>query len=273
MVPEYYQTTRTTYRTECVEEAYTVNKTEYSQETRTCQVPVTRHVTVCEDRTVTKCVMVPCVETRTVMKRVETCTPVTTTCRKLVRAGHWECVEVACGPTLGERLGKFKKHGCGCDPCAPVCCEPCPRTKTVKRWVACPEYCEVPVTKMVKSYTCVPETCQVTVCKPTTVTEVVKVNVCKCVTEYCTKTYTVCVPRCVAVQCTRKVSKCVPVCENVTACRMVCRKVAKEVACEAAPTCCEAAPCCHKRFNFSGLFAKKCKGGCDTGCSSGCGCN
>src|SRR4051794_24071116 len=107
-VPEQYQTTRTAYRTECREEAYTAYRTEHVQETRTrnvtryTQVPTveTRCVTeyvkqqVVENRTVTKTVMVPCVETRTVYEKREVCKPCTVHHRKLVRLGHWECREV-----------------------------------------------------------------------------------------------------------------------------------------------------------------------------------
>jgi hypothetical protein len=291
-VPEQYQTTRTTYRTEYREEAYTAYRTENVQETRTRNVTkyvsvptvetrtITEYVKVpsVETRTITKTVMVPCVETRTVFDKVAVCKPVTVNHRKLVRLGHWECKEV-------EPL--FAKCGKSCDPCNP-CGNSCTPTRTKRVWVHCPEYQDCCETKMVKSWECVPRTCQVTVCKPQCVTETVQVNVCKCVAQCrqvqctvnkcvaqtCQETYTCCVPKCVAYQATRKVAHCVPCTENVTCCRMVCRQVAKTVAdCNPCETSCCETKCC-KSFDFGsklrGMFSKGC--GCNSGCSTG-GCS
>ncbi len=266
-VPEHYQTTRTTYKVEWREEAYTAYKTEYVQEQHVKNVTCYHTVPTWEERTVCKWVSQPCVETRTVYKKVECCKEVTCHHKKLVRLGHWECKEV-CSSGFFSKCG----HSCGgcgdCGGCS-TCCTPC--TRTVKHWVHCPEYEDCCTTKMVKSWECVPTTCQVTVCKKVPVYEKCKVCVNKCVCETKQVTCTVCVPKCVAVQCTRKVKHCVPCTETVTCCRMVCKKVAKEVACCPTPcctSCCETK--CHKTW-----FKKSCGCGCDAGCSScgGCGCN
>ena len=276
-VPENYQTTRTTYKTEWRDEVYTSHKTEYVQETRTRNVTCYVNVQTMEERDVCKYISVPTVETRCVTKRVEVCKPVTCHHRKLVRLGHWECREVASCGSL------FAKHGCGhscgsscggcgdCGGCAPAC------TRTVRKWVHCPEYQDCCTTKMVKSHECVQEQCQVTVCKKVAVHEKVKVCVNKCVPQCKTETYTCCVPKCVAVQCTRKVKHCVPCTETVNCCRMVCHKVAKEVACT--PSCNTCGSCdsgcgtkCHRTCGW--FKSKSC--GCST-CGSGCstcgGCN
>src|SRR5205085_1115824 len=67
-VPEQYQTTRTTYKTECRQETYTCCRTEYCQEQRTCTKTVYKKV--CETCNETRCVTcrVPCTEMKTVMK-------------------------------------------------------------------------------------------------------------------------------------------------------------------------------------------------------------
>jgi len=245
-VPEYYTTTRTTYKTEWREECYTAYKTEYVKEMRTHKVCTYVNQPCEEWRTVCKCVgEVPCVETRCVRKKVETCKPVTVHHRKLVRLGHWECHEVC----------SCKKS---CDPCG-GCCTPC--TRTVRKWVCCPEYEDCCETKMVKCCDWVSCQEQVTVCKKQYVQEKVKVCVNKCVPCYKDVTCEVCVPKCVPYQCTRKVKHCVPCTENVTCCRMVCKK--KEVTCQ---PCCT--PCCeHKCHRFSFSFKRHC------GCDSCCGCN
>src|SRR4051794_2513882 len=54
MVPEYYKTTRTTYKRECVAERYTANRTECIPEVKTRQV--THYERVCETRDVCKTV-------------------------------------------------------------------------------------------------------------------------------------------------------------------------------------------------------------------------
>jgi len=269
-VPEWYESTRTVYKSETAQEKYTAYRTENVTEKRVRtvykQVPTTCEV----EKTV--CKMVPCQEERTVYDRVAVCKPCTYTVRKCVDKGHYECREVPCGPSLMERVhGCFKKSSC-CDPCAP-CCEPCPRTKTVRVWCPNKVWCEQTCTKMVKSYECVARKCTVTVCKP--VYEKVKCTqtVCKCVAAQ--EEYTCCVAKCVPYEATRCVTKCVPVCEKVKCCRMVCKTVEKEVPCET--TCCSPceASCCgsggHRLFGkFRGHGSSGC-GGCGApSCGSGC---
>src|SRR5207253_10529681 len=155
------------------------------------------------------------------MKSVTTCVPLTTTVCKTVDHGHYECREVPCGPSFGERMGgllaKCKRHkSCGCDSgcggdsgcgCETACA---PRTRTEKVWVPCKETIQVPCTRMERRVTCVPEKVCVTVNK--TVATQQKVMVCKtrCVPECKTETYTVSVPHQVAFESTRMVSRCVP---------------------------------------------------------------
>src|SRR5262249_13207004 len=110
-VPEWYETTRTCYKTEQCQEKYTAYKYETVQEKRKRCV----HKTVSEVKEVEKCVcrMVPCTEERTVYDKVWTCKPCTYTVRKCVDQGHWECREVPCGPSCFERLCGAFKRGCG----------------------------------------------------------------------------------------------------------------------------------------------------------------
>ncbi len=157
-VPEHYQCTRTVYKQECCQEKYTGCRTECVAETRTCQVTV--YKSVCEThnecRTISKCV--PYCEDRTVMKQVVTCTPETTYTHKCVDKGHYECREVACGPTWGERFHKLcsRHNSCGCESscgCGNSCgsceCE-APRTRTERVWVSCKVDECVPCTHMVR---------------------------------------------------------------------------------------------------------------------------
>jgi len=101
-VPEWYETTRTCYKSETVQEKYTTYKYENATEKRTRtvykQVPTTCEV----EKTI--CKMVPCVEERTVYEKVAVCKPCTYTVRKCVDKGHWECKEVPCGPSFMEKL-------------------------------------------------------------------------------------------------------------------------------------------------------------------------
>jgi hypothetical protein len=282
-VPEQYQCTRTVYRTESHQEAYTAYRCEYSTEsrTRTC----TTYKMVPEVRTITRteCVCVPSVEQRTVMTTHVSYKPVTTTCRRCVDRGHYECCEVPCGPSFGERLrGLCHRHKhCGCEDecneCAPV------RTKTVKRWVPCKVWEEYPVTTCQRVCESVPVTCNVTVYHTQTRQVPCQVTCMKCVPESHVETYTVCVPHQVAYQATRTVCVCVPHQETYTATRMVARTVTKEVpvtTCAASPCAAEASCCssgCGRKhhFRFSGFsFGHHHKGcGCESGCDSGCGCN
>jgi hypothetical protein len=233
-VPETYTGTRTVYKRECVPEKFTCYRTECTTETRTRTCTVMRHVT--EEVEETRCVMVcnPVQEERTVMKRVVTCVPVTTTVCKTVDHGHYECREVPCGPSMGERLrglfAKCRKHddcGCGCESACETACAP--RTKTEKVWVSCKETIQVPCTRMERHVECVPEKVCVTVNKMVATQQKVKVCKTRCVPECKTETYTVQVPHQVAFEATRMVSRCVPVCETYTACRMVAKTVEKKV--------------------------------------------
>jgi hypothetical protein len=285
-VPESYTATRTVYKKECVPEKYTTYRTECTTETRTRNVTVYHTVTEQVQEVRTVCVCTPCQEERTVMKKVVTCVPVTTMVCKTIDKGHYECKEVECGPTLGERLhGLFSRRhnscgseaSCGCEPtcgCETTCCAP--RTKTVKVWVACKETIQVPCTRMERHVECVPEKCMVTVNKMVPTQKTVTVCKTKCVPETKCETYTVSCPHQVAVECTRMVTRCVPVCETYTACRMVPHTVEKKVACETtcacAPSCgCESTCGCESKLHarlgaFRGLFHKS---SCSTG---GCGC-
>src|SRR5436309_2793137 len=78
-VPEWYETTRTCYKREMVQEKYTAYRTENVTEKRVRtiykQVPTTCEV----EKTV--CKMVPCQEQRTVYDRVPVCKPCTYTVR------------------------------------------------------------------------------------------------------------------------------------------------------------------------------------------------
>jgi hypothetical protein len=237
-VPEQYTCTKTVYKTEQVTEKYTAYKTECVEETRTVtcnkMVPETKTV----QKTVTVCV--PTEEERTTMKTSYVCKQVTTMQKKCVDKGHYECKEVPCGPSVGERLHKLcHRNSCECE-CAPAC----PKTKTVKCWVPCPTIVEVPCTKTVRECVQTPVTCKVTVMKPVQKTENCQVTTYKCVAE--TKTVKVQVPKCVPYEATRTINKCVPTQETVTATRMVCKTVQKQV--PVAPAPCEAAPCCGSKL-------------------------
>jgi hypothetical protein len=247
-VPETYQCNRTVYTTECRQEVYTAYRTECTAETRTRTCTVYRMVP--ETHTVMQniCVTVPVVEERTTWQTHVTCRPVTKIVKKCEDHGHYECREVPCGPTLHERLKKcFHHHDCcECEPC-------CVRTKTVKVWVPCKVWVDVPVTSYERVCEQRPVVCKVTVCKTEIRQQPVQVTTCKCVPEARTETYTVMVPRQIAYKATRTVAVCVPRTEVVTATRMVCRLVEKEVP---VTTCCspcapaECAPCCCKKHHF-----------------------
>jgi len=234
-VKENYTTTRTVYRTECVPETFTAYKTVCVPQTTTHVVTVNRMVPEVQHVVRTVCVPTPCVETRTVMKTVVTCKPVTTVTRKCVDMGHWECKEVPCRQSCLTKM--HNKHS-GCCECCP------PPTKTVRVWCPNKVWVETPCTKMVRCTECVPCPVQVTVCKM--VPKQVTSQVCcyKCVPQQITQTCTVMVSKCVPYQCTRMVARCVPCQENVVCCRMVPRTVVKQVPC--ADTCGDTcgAPCC-----------------------------
>lgn len=242
-VPENYQCTRTSYKTECRQESYTVNRCEWTCETRTRNCVTYKQVP--EVKTVTRnvCVSVPCCEERTVMQTFVSCKPVTQIVRRCVDKGHWECREVPCPPTLCDRI----KACCCRKSCCNDCCEPCCRTKTVRCWVPCPVVEECPVTVMQRVCECRPVTCKVQTCKTEIRQEQYQVCCYKCVPETHVESYQVQVPKYVPCTLTRTVQVCVPVQETVTLCRMVPRVVQKQVPCEQ-PSCCNVccAPACCK---------------------------
>jgi hypothetical protein len=265
-VPEWYETTRTCYKSVTCQEKCTAYRYECVQEkrTRTCYkyVPTTCEV----EKTI--CKMVPTVEERTVYEKVPVCKPCTYTVRKCVDKGHYECREVPCGPSLLDRLHSCKKSCC--DSCCEPCCQPC-RTKTVKVWCPCKVYCEETCTKMVKTYECVAKKCCVTVCKPCYEKVKCCVTTCKCVAhqeEYCVN-----VKKCIPYETTRCVTKCVPVCEKVKCCRMVCKTVEKEVAC-CENTCCNTCgdACCGHGHRLFSRHKHSCGGCCETSCCSAPSC-
>jgi hypothetical protein len=237
-VPETYQAIRTVYERVCREEKYTAYRCENVPETRTRTV-ICGYRQVPEVKEVVRrvCVRVPCVEERTVMKTRWTCVPETRVVRKCVDKGHYECKEVPCGPSFLERLHKLCHRDC----CEQECCEPCPRTKTVKVWVPCPVWEERTVccTKRVCEH--YPVKCQVNVCKVEYKEEKSQVTVCRCIPETKTETYTCCVQKRIPYEATRTVVHCVPREEKVTCTRMVCRTVQKQVPVE---TCCAETSCC-----------------------------
>src|SRR5262249_8273447 len=148
-VPETYQCTRTVYHRECKQVPCTTYKCECVPENRT--YTCTTYKMVPETRTVVRkiCECVPTVEQRTVMQTFVTCKPVTTTCRRCVDRGHYECREVCCSPSFRERFRRFwhRHHRCGCDDCCNTCCNACCQpTRTVRVWVPCPVWEEYPVT-------------------------------------------------------------------------------------------------------------------------------
>ncbi len=249
-VPEQYQTTRTTYRTEWKEETYTAHRTETVPETRTRTVTVNKMVPETRMETRVRCVNVPSVEERTVMQTRVSMKQVTEMTTRRVDRGHWECREVPVsnggGHLLGRLFHRSHKSSCGDD-----CCAPC--TKTVRCWV--PNWvCEqVPVTRCVRVCEQVPCTIKVNVCRVERREEQVQVTVMKCVPETRTETYTAHVCRSMPYQATRKVAVCVPHTEKVTCTRMVCRTVAKQVPCE--PACCETTCCKPRHRLFGGLFS------------------
>lgn len=257
MVPEQYQCTRTTYKIECKEEAYTAYRCECVPEVRACTRTVCKPVQ--ETITVNKCVVecVPTVEERTVMQQCVNYVQVTKMCSKMVDKGHWECREVEVKPGLCDRLKKcFSKNDC-CEPC-------CVKTKTVKCWVPCKVCVQYPVTTCQRVVTCKPVTCQVTVMKRVEKMVPTQVTTCKMVATQETHNVTVMVQKQVAYQATRTVRHCVPVQETVTATRYVAKQVMKEVpvttCCK--PACCEPT-CCKKSRKCGGWLSKKSSCCCD----------
>jgi hypothetical protein len=229
---------------ECREETYTAYRCECVPETRTRVCTLYKQVPEVKTVTRTYCVCVPTVEERTVMQAHVTCKPVTTMSRRCVDRGHWECREVPCEERGHSFKGLFKRlcrrHDC-CEPCCEPCCPP--PTKTVKVWVPCKVWEEVPVTCMQRVCEYRPVTCKVTTYKQETRQENVQVTCWKCVPEQKAETYTVMVARSVPYQATRTVRVCVPCTETVTCC---------------------AAPCCESRHScFRHRCCRRSHGCCD----------
>jgi hypothetical protein len=250
-VPETYEATRTVMRTEWVTEKYTAYRCVMVPQTRTQVVTVNRMVPEEREIVRTVCEVVPSVETRTVMKPVVTCKPVTTVVRKCVDMGHWECRLVPdCDHGHGHHGGGgFLRRLCGRHRHEEECCEPCgpPPMKVVRVWCPNKVWVEQPVTTMARSCEYVPVQVQVTVCRTVARQVPCKVTVCRCVPVQQTVNVTCMVPTQVPYEATRCVPRCVPVVEKVQLCRMVCRTVEKQVPvveCCAPPPCCEAVPCC-----------------------------
>lgn len=231
-VPEQYQTTRTTYKTEYRQEAYTAYKCETYSELCSRQVTCYKSVPEFTTQVVNYTVCVPCVEEKTVMQACVTYKPVTKMVCKTVDQGHWECREVPCGPSICDRIRSHFHHDC--------CCEaPCVKMKTVKCWVPCPVTIQCPVTCMERC--CEYRPVVVRCCSYKTECHQKTVQVCsyRCVPETHTEQFTVCKTRMVPVQATRCVAVCVPCTETVTCCRMVARTVTKQIPCESpCGSCC-----------------------------------
>src|SRR5689334_21444415 len=159
-VPERVPVTRTTYKVQCREEAYTAYRCVTVPETRVCTRTDMKPVceTVMETRTV--CERVPCTEQRTCWKTCLKTVPVTEVKRVMVDRGHYECRECPAEPTLLERLC-HKKNDCGCL-----------KMVTKKVWVPCMVCEEKTVTRCQRVCERVPVTVNVTTCKiiPKTVT-------------------------------------------------------------------------------------------------------
>jgi hypothetical protein len=265
-VPEQFTTTRTCYRTECKEEAYTSYRCEMTQEQRVCTKNVMKPV--CETVMVQKtiCEAVPCTEQRTTMRTVWKTVPVTTTQKVMVDRGHYECCEVRARRTICDRLSK-QNTDC------------CPRMETKKVWVPCCVCEDRVVTCCQRVCEQVPVTCCVTTCKMVSKTITVPCTTTRCVCEQVQCPYTVCVPKLIPVQCTRTVRVCVPFTETVTCCRMVPKCVPAPAApcCAASTSCgcgssCGATSCCTTTCCSAkkGLFHKnRGQSGCG-GCSSCC---
>jgi len=276
-VPETYTATRTVYRSECRTEAYTYYRCETFPEVRERTVCCTRRIPVMKTECRKVCVTVPVCEERTVMKPCYTYQNETTyKCRTCDR-GHYECREVYSHRKafsnwfggLGKRHG-HQSNDC-CNPCPQQCCE-APCTKTVKVWVPCMVTEQVPVTCCKKVCTMVPTVCKVTCNRTEWRDQTFQVCTYQCVTESRVEKYTVCCTRKVACQGTRQVRVCVPCQETYTACRMVSRTVARQVA---DTTCCcnPCDPCCTTSSGglfsrFGGLFNRGSHGHHQT---SGCG--
>jgi len=252
-VPQNYETTRTTYRTEWKEEKFTAVRCEMATEQRTRPVTTYRSVPETHEVVVSRWECVPMQEERTVTRNVMTCKPVTHLVSRCVdRGGHYECREVACGSMGHAGCGRgCHRSSCGSDCCAPV-------TQMVSCYV--PNYVteQVPVTVMQSVCEQVSEKVMVTTYRQVEKKETVKVTTYKCVPETHQEAYTVSVMRQVPYEASRKVAVCVPVQERVTCTRMVPVTVEKEVTVACAPAgCAEECGSCGK--HRGGLCRRGCR--------------
>jgi len=230
MVPEKYETCRTTFKKEYCTENYTAYRTECFPETKTVMKTITKKIPEYKDEVRTVCKLVPSMETKTIMKKVTTCKQVTEIKRKCVDNGHWDCVQVPAREGLLSKLASKCGGGDGCgDSCGCNSCDTCPKMVTKKVWCSNKQWIECPVTKTVRCTECVPETVTVCVKKPVYSQECHKVCTYRCVTECVPTTCTVMNRRCVPYQATRTVCKSVPVQEKVICTRMVCKPVTKTI--------------------------------------------
>jgi hypothetical protein len=225
--PVQVPVTRTTYKIECREEAYTGWKCEWVPETRPCTRTVLRPVCETVNETRTVCVKVPVVEQRTCMTTHWVRQQVCEMEKKMVDRGHYECRECPAPPSVRDRLAEL---------CGKKDCNPCPKTVTKRVWVPCWVCEERPVTKCKLVCEQMPHTYCVRTCKTEMRQEVVAVTRYRCVAEQVTENVTVCTPKMVPCQAKRMVSHCVPVTETCTVTRMVPRCVEKEV--PAQTSCC-----------------------------------
>jgi len=240
--PEQVPVTRTTYKVECRQEAYTAYRCEWVPETRPCTRTVLRPVCETVNETRTVCVKIPVVEQRTCMTTRWVRKPVCETERKMVDRGHYECREVPAPKTLRDCFASLcgKKNDC---------CE-APRTVSKRVWVPCWVCEERQVMKCKMVCEQVPHTVCVRTCKTEMRTEVVPVTRYRCVAEQVTENVTVCTPRTVPYQATRTVSHCVPVTETCMVTRMVPRCVEQEVPAQAS--------CCVSAYYHQAKHAKAC---------------
>jgi hypothetical protein len=293
-VPETYNVTRTSYKKVCREETYTAYKCVCEPVTKTREVThmVRKQVEKEVCRNVTE--RIPCTETRTVMKSHWSYQTVTEMKTKRVDRGHWTCEEVPAHfqNFLAKCKGGFGHGHRGNDCCEQQCQpEPCPKTRTVKKW--CSNWVTecYPVTCCKKVCTQTPETCQVTtykcvtrqvtckelcwVCEPCTRTETYTCNVQRQVPYTCTRQVWECVPFQETVACTRYVKKAIP-CAAPAPAPVNCAPV-----CETTTSCCETSSRCGGHGLFGGLRNKmgghghrnnnNCGGcGVETSCGGGC---
>jgi hypothetical protein len=255
-VQEQVPVTRTTYRTECKEEAYTAHRCEWVQQQQVCTKTVYKAVCETVNETRTVCEAVPVTEQRTCTRTVWKTVPVTVTQKVMVDHGHYECCEVRARRTIIDRLCKSNT-------------DCCPRMESKKVWVPCCVCEDRVVTCCQRVCEQVPYTYCVTTCKMVQKTITVPCTRTRCVPEQCQYTVTTCVPKIVDVPCTRTVRVCVPVTETVMCCRMVPKCVEKEVATCSSCSSCATTTCCSS--GSRGLFHKnRGHGACG---SCGCGCN